>query len=288
MTPLTMTNIKASHLRIAFIGGGNMAAAIIGGLLKQHVQADHVLAIDPLPSARERLSSDYSVRVASEINQGENFLQTADLIVLAVKPAHLKEVLLQLQSILDPHDIKPILSIVAGVKIHDIANILGHQKIVRAMPNTPALISEGITGLFPGEAINKHHHQLVEWVCHAIGDAIWVENESLLDAVTAISGSGPAYVFALLEHLQTAGQKLGLSAEQAKLLAAKTFVGAGLLALKSEDSPAELREKVTSKGGTTFAALEVLKNKSWGEIMQEAVLAANHRAQEMGNEFSKN
>jgi pyrroline-5-carboxylate reductase len=155
------------------------------------------------------------------------------------------------------------------------------------MPNTPALIQKGITGLYAGQHVNQQDIQLINLVCQSIGTSLWVNQEVLLDAVTAISGSGPAYVFSMIEHLTNSGIQLGLTAEQAKLFATHTIIGAGQLALNSSDSASQLREKVTSKGGTTFAALEILNQRSWGVALEDAVQAANHRAKEMGDDFSK-
>ena len=273
--------------KISFLGGGNMASAIISGLIQQGFESQNLLAIDPLPTARNFLTDKYGIRTAKDVSQCENFLQVSQLIVLCVKPQQLREALIELESTLahlaDPKILT--LSIVAGVRVEDIAKQLGHARIVRAMPNTPALIQKGITALFAGQHVNTQDISFIDVVCQSIGSAIWVQKETLLDAVTAISGSGPAYVFSMLEHLIQSGQALGLSAEQAKLLAIQTIIGSGELALSSTDSASQLREKVTSKGGTTFAALEVLQKHSWGDAREEAVHAANRRAQEMGDEF---
>jgi len=279
----------SENIKISFLGGGNMASAMISGLIQQGFLPNNLLAIDPLPTARTSLSEQFNIRTATDVSQCENFLEISQLIVLCVKPQQLLEAITQLNVSLAHLSGSQILtlSIVAGVRIADIAKQLGHARIVRAMPNTPALIQKGITGLYAGQHVNQQDIQLINLVCQSIGTSLWVNQEVLLDAVTAISGSGPAYVFSMIEHLTNSGIQLGLTAEQAKLFATHTVIGAGQLALSSKDSASQLREKVTSKGGTTFAALEILNQRSWGLAIEDAVKAATQRAKEMGDEFSK-
>jgi pyrroline-5-carboxylate reductase len=279
----------SENIKISFLGGGNMASAMISGLIQQGFLPNNLLAIDPLPTARTSLSEQFNIRTATDVSQCENFLEISQLIVLCVKPQQLLEAITQLNVSLAHLSGSQILtlSIVAGVRIADIAKQLGHARIVRAMPNTPALIQKGITGLYAGQHVNQQDIQLINLVCQSIGTSLWVNQEVLLDAVTAISGSGPAYVFSMIEHLTNSGIQLGLTAEQAKLFATHTVIGAGQLALSSKDSASQLREKVTSKGGTTFAALEILNQRSWGLALEDAVKAATQRAKEMGDEFSK-
>jgi len=279
----------SENIKISFLGGGNMASAMISGLIQQGFLPNNLLAIDPLPTARTSLSEQFNIRTATDVSQCENFLEISQLIILCVKPQQLLEAITQLNVSLAHLSGSQILtlSIVAGVRIADIAKQLGHARIVRAMPNTPALIQKGITGLYAGQHVNQQDIQLINLVCQSIGTSLWVNQEVLLDAVTAISGSGPAYVFSMIEHLTNSGIQLGLTAEQAKLFATHTVIGAGQLALSSKDSASQLREKVTSKGGTTFAALEILNQRSWGLALEDAVKAATQRAKEMGNEFSK-
>lgn len=281
--------IPTNQIKIAFLGGGNMASAIISGLIKQGFEPQNLLAIDPLPAARNQLTEQFKIRTATDLSQCGNFLEVSQLLVVCVKPQQLLEAISQLKNSISQLSEPKLLtlSIVAGVRITDIAQQLGHSRIVRAMPNTPALIQMGMTGLFAGQNVNQKDIELINMVCNSIGASIWVSKESLLDAVTAISGSGPAYVFSMIEHLTKSGQELGLSNEQAQLLATQTVIGAGELALRSSESAGSLREKVTSKGGTTFAALEVLRQRAWGEALEEAVHAANLRAKEMGDEFGK-
>lgn len=281
--------MTTEHIKVCFLGGGNMASAMISGLIQQGFNSQNLLAIDPLPSARNPLVEKFNIRTAADLSQCKNFIAVAQLLVLCVKPQQLLEATSQLQAnnLLLQNPQLLILSIVAGVRIADITKKLGHTRIVRAMPNTPALIQQGITGLYAGPHVNQTDTQLIDTVCQSIGASTWVDKESLLDVVTAISGSGPAYVFSLIEHLTQAGQDLGLSSAQAKLLATQTVIGAGQLALSSPDSAGQLREKVSSKGGTTVAALDVLRQRLWGEALEAAVQAAHQRAQEMGDEFSQ-
>lgn len=276
-------------VRIAFIGGGNMASAIIGGLINHGTAPDDILAIDPFPGSRDNLEKTFKVRVAADCETSSNFLAIADLVIFAVKPQQFKEAAHQFtlaRSAQISSEKNPlILSIAAGIRLVDISRWLKTQRVVRAMPNTPALVGKGVTGLCSAQTLSKNDQNLVEKACEAIGKFVWVDKESLIDVVTAVSGSGPAYVFAFLEALQAAGQAQGLHEDQAKVLALETLVGAATLAANSSDSPTVLREKVTSKGGTTFAALEVLKEKSWANILSLAIDAAAKRGAEMGEEF---
>jgi pyrroline-5-carboxylate reductase len=279
--------MTTTSLRIAFIGGGNMAAALIGGLIKNGAQAQDILAIDPMQATRDNLVKNFQIQVASDCDAAKAFLAASDLVIFAIKPQQFFEAATQFKSALNGPATPLILSIAAGIRIEDMVRWVGYDRIVRAMPNTPALISKGVTGLCANKSISASDRRNVELACQAVGSYTWVDTENLIDAVTAVSGSGPAYVFAFLEALQAAGVNQGLNNEQAKLLAIETLVGAAMLAANSEDSPTTLREKVTSKGGTTFAALEVLREKQWGSILNEAIDAAAKRGAEMGQEFGK-
>jgi pyrroline-5-carboxylate reductase len=207
---------------------------------------------------------------------------------MAVKPQQFKEAASELALVLKSLANKPLcLSVAAGIKTADMAKWLGHQRIIRAMPNTPALIGEGMTGLFADSNISAADQSLASSICEAVGKIVWVNSEKQMDDITAVSGSGPAYVFAFLESLEKAAIAQGLSQEQARLLAIQTLQGAAKLAAQSSESPATLRERVTSKGGTTYAALTVLEQESWANIMMKAVAAASDRSEAMGEEFSK-
>jgi pyrroline-5-carboxylate reductase len=264
---------------LAFIGGGNMASAIIGGLIKQGTPANRILVVEPFEEARQRLQSQFGVRV---LPSADASLGEAGLIVWAVKPQTFKEAAQQTRNFCANalH-----LSVAAGIRSDSIANWLGTQRVVRAMPNTPALVGLGQTGLFARAAVTAEDKAWVEQVVDTTGALLWVKDEPLLDAVTAISGSGPAYVFFFIEAMVEAGVKMGLTAEQATQLAIGTFEGASQLAKTASEPPSVLRERVTSKGGTTYAALTSMQNADMGELFQTALKAAQQRAHELGDEF---
>jgi pyrroline-5-carboxylate reductase len=277
-----------ANLKIGFIGGGNMASALIGGLIKQGAQAKNMFVADPFDQTRQRLERDLSIICAASVDKLTPHIESCDVLVMAVKPQQFKEAASELALVLKSLANKPLcLSVAAGIKTADMAKWLGHQRIIRAMPNTPALISEGMTGLFADSNISAADQSLASSICEAVGKIVWVSSEKQMDDITAVSGSGPAYVFAFLESLEKAAIAQGLSQEQARLLAIQTLQGAAKLAAQSSESPATLRERVTSKGGTTYAALTVLEQESWANIMMKAVAAASDRSEAMGEEFSK-
>jgi pyrroline-5-carboxylate reductase len=264
---------------LAFIGGGNMASAIIGGLIKQGTPADRILVVEPFEAARVRLQSQFGVRTLASADVS---LTQAGLVVWAVKPQTFKEAAQQTHAFCANalH-----LSVAAGIRSDSIANWLGTERVVRAMPNTPALVGLGQTGLFARTAVTAADKAWVEQVVATTGSLLWVKDEPLLDAVTAISGSGPAYVFFFIEAMVEAGVKMGLTEAQATQLAIGTFEGASQLAKTASEPPSVLRERVTSKGGTTYAALTSMQNAQVGELFQTALQAAQHRAHELGDEF---
>jgi pyrroline-5-carboxylate reductase len=265
---------------IAFIGGGNMATAIIGGLLRQGRAPDSILVVDPSESQRERLAAQ-GLRT---LPQADATLSEAALVVWAVKPQQFKEA----AAVVAPHTGAALhYSVMAGLRTDDMARLLGTGRIVRAMPNTPALVGQGVTGLFARQDVSVHERGEIDAIVAPTGAALWLEVEGQLDAVTAMSGSGPAYVYYFLEAMLQAGQAMGLSAEQSRTLALGTFTGATALASQSEDAPAVLRERVTSKGGTTYAALTHLESKGVKAAFVEAMQAACRRAGELGDEFGK-
>ena len=268
----------ASHHTIAFVGGGNMASAILGGLLKSGFAAHRLHVIEPLASQRQHLEP-LGVQVWAE---PEAFLSQADLVIWAVKPQVFKAAAQEVA----PWTHKALhLSVAAGITMTSLAEWLQAPRLVRAMPNTPALVGLGQTGLFANAAVSPEDKSLIEAVLQSTGEWLWLPNESLLDAVTAISGSGPAYVFYFLEAMCSAGESMGLSSQAAKQLAIGTLVGAGQLAAQSAETPAVLRERVTSKGGTTQAALDHMNHEALGEHFQAAMWAAHRRAQALGVEF---
>jgi pyrroline-5-carboxylate reductase len=264
-----------------------MASALIGGLIKQGAQAKNMFVADPFDQTRQRLERDLSVICAASIDKLAPHIENCDVLLMAVKPQQFKEAASELALVLKSLTNKPLcLSVAAGIKTANMTKWLGHQRIIRAMPNTPALIGEGMTGLFADTHISAADQSLASSICEAVGKIVWVKSEKQMDDITAVSGSGPAYVFAFLESLEKAAIAQGLSQEQARLLAIQTLQGAAKLAAQSSESPATLRERVTSKGGTTHAALTVLEQESWAQIMMKAVAAASQRSEAMGQEFS--
>ena len=264
---------------LVFIGGGNMASAIIGGLIQQGTPAHHIRVVEPFEEARHRLQAQFGVAVLA---QADATLSDVGLVVWAIKPQTFKEAALQTQDFLKNalH-----LSVAAGIRSDSIAKWLATERVVRAMPNTPALVGLGQTGLFARTAVTASDKAWIEAVVATTGALLWVNDESLLDAVTAISGSGPAYVFFFIESMVEAGVKMGLSTEQATQLAIGTFVGASQLAKSATEPPSVLRERVTSKGGTTYAALTSMQNSHMSALFQAALQAAQQRAHELGDEF---
>jgi len=264
---------------IAFIGGGNMASAIIGGLLKQGTPADRIQIVEPWAEQRAKLQAQFGI--AAEAAPGAA-LASAALVVWAVKPQTFREAALQA----GPHTGQALhLSVAAGIRSDSMASWLATERIVRAMPNTPALVGQGMTALFARPAVTAAERQTVERVIQTTGEHLWLAQEEQLDAVTALSGSGPAYVFYFIEAMVQAGTEMGLSREQAHQLAVQTFVGASALAKASSEPPETLRERVTSKGGTTYAALTSLERDGVRLQFMRAMHAARQRAAELGDEF---
>jgi pyrroline-5-carboxylate reductase len=266
---------------IAFIGGGNMATAMISGLLKQGFSTAHIDVVEPFAEARERLQSH--VGIAAQAETGP-FLSGASIVIWAVKPQSFKEA--ALQNRFHTRDALHI-SVAAGIPSDSIAKWLGNERVIRTMPNTPALIGKGITGLFARPAVTEADRQHAERVVSGMGQFLWLVNEGQLDAVTAISGSGPAYMFYLMEAMTAAGAEMGLERDQAYQLAVATFIGAGELARSSHEPPEILRQRVTSKGGTTYAAITSMDDSHIKDLFAKALHAAHRRAQEMGAEFGE-
>ena len=265
--------------RIAFIGGGNMASAIISGLIKQGHAAAQIDVLEPLAEARDKLLASFGITVQA---QAGAFLSAASMVVWAVKPQAFKEAALAVAA----HTAQALhLSVAAGIRSDSIAAWLGSQRIVRAMPNTPALIGQGISGLFARASVSSADKALVEQVMATTGESLWLDAEEQLDAVTALSGSGPAYVFYFMEAMTMAGVEMGLSREQSHQLAVSTFTGASTLAKTSAEPPQVLRQRVTSKGGTTFAAISSMEENDVRALFIDALYAARERAKELGDEF---
>lgn len=269
-------------MKIAFIGGGNMAGALIGGLLAKGYASDSVSVVEVVAQARDALASRYKVHVSESADE-RTF--GADTIVLAVKPQDMRSAVASLTGRLKS---QLVISIAAGIRLQDLARWLGgYAKLVRVMPNTPALIGAGIAGLYAGKEVSADERSRAEAILGAVGKTVWVADESLIDPVTAVSGSGPAYVFYFIESLEKAGVQLGLAPEAARNLAIQTFVGAARLAAESTEPPGTLRERVTSKGGTTEAALKVFAAQDIAGSIGKALKAASDRGAELGEILGK-
>jgi len=264
---------------IAFIGGGNMASAIIGGLIRQGLPPTQIEVVEPFGEARAALLRTHGITAL--VKPGPQ-LERARLVVWAVKPQTFREAAADTRAF-TPEAVH--LSVAAGIRSGTIAEWLGTERVVRAMPNTPALIGKGMTALFARPGLAPAERASVEQVITPTGDFLWVDDEKHLDAVTALSGSGPAYVFFFLEAMIQAGADMGLTREQAHKLAVGTFVGASELARKSDEPPELLRQRVTSKGGTTYAAITSLEQDQVHLQFMRALHAAKHRARELGDEF---
>jgi pyrroline-5-carboxylate reductase len=278
---MTSSSATSSQAAIAFIGGGNMAGAIIGGLLRQGMAAADIEVVEPFGEARDRLKAQYGVVALEHAGAA---LARAGLVVWAVKPQTFKEAAAQARA----HCANALhLSVAAGIRSDSIAEWLGTERVVRAMPNTPALVGKGMTALYARPAVSAMDKRRVEEAIATTGESLWVDGEAQLDAVTALSGSGPAYVFFFLEAMTRAGVEMGLSREQAYRLAVGTFAGASELARASDDPPELLRQRVTSKGGTTYAAVTSMEQDRVQESFVKALHAARERARELGDEFGK-
>ncbi len=265
--------------RIAFIGGGNMASAIIGGLIKQGLPASQIDVVEPWAEAREILHSSFGLMAQAAPSVT---LEGAGLVIWAVKPQIFKEAAQPVRTFCQGalH-----LSVAAGIRSDSIAQWLGTERVVRAMPNTPALIGKGITALFARAAVTAADKARVSDVIATTGEVLWLEAEAQLDAVTALSGSGPAYMFYFMEAMTAAGAEMGLSPAQAYQLAVATFIGAGELARASSETPETLRQRVTSKGGTTYAAITSMEHDDVKAQFVRAMHAAGQRAKALGDEF---
>jgi pyrroline-5-carboxylate reductase len=287
MTDSTLSPL--AHAHITFIGGGNMGRALIGGLLASGLSTKQMIVVEPFTATAEKLKADFSLAVVNSIEQLHFDSKLEHVVVMAVKPQDFKQVAVSLA----PHiktitdDRLLIISIAAGIRLSSMARWLGRSRCVRAMPNTPALIGMGITGLCADASVDAQACSKAAALCNAVGQSVWVSDENLIDAVTALSGSGPAYVFAFLEALQSGGEKLGLDPASARALAYATLQGAAQLAVNSAESAGSLREKVTSKGGTTAAALAILKEEDWQGILEAALAAAAKRGKAMGDELAQ-
>ena len=268
-------------MNIAFIGGGNMARSLIGGLLARGWRAEQIAVADPLPAQLDALRAQFAVRVTDD---NAVAVRDADIVVLAVKPQEMRRAADGIRTSIAAK--RPLLiSVAAGIRASDIQRWLPGIPVVRAMPNRPALQGCGMTGLYATEDVSTERRTLAEQILGAVGATLWLEREQHMDVVTAVSASGPAYFFLLIEMLERAGIAQGLSADVSRKLAIETAYGSGAMAHAASEPPAVLREQVTSKGGTTAAALRVLEERRVREAFDAAIAAATHRAAELADEF---
>lgn len=264
--------------KISFIGGGNMAAALIAGIVKHDLGSTHILVAEPSEARRNELAKQFDVHTTAH---NSDAVQHADIVVLAVKPQIIPRVCSELSTYL-PQETPVIVSIAAGIPTSLLTRLLGvHVPIIRTMPNTPAEIGCGATGLYAINSVTAAQKKSAEAIMSSVGITVWVDDEALMDTITAVSGSGPAYFFQIIEAMEKAAIKLGLPAETARSLTLQTAYGAAKMAIESPESAEALRQKVTSPGGTTAAALNVLNHGNINNLFEHALIAAQHRAKEL-------
>ena len=271
-----------SNTRIAFIGAGNMAASLIGGLRAKGLDAGQIRASDPGAETRAKVNAEQGIDVFADNAEA---IKDADVVVLAVKPQAMKAVCEAIRPSLKPNQL--VVSIAAGITCASLNNWLGAQPIVRCMPNTPALLRQGVSGLFATAEVTAEQRQQAEELLSAVGIALWLNEEQQLDAVTAVSGSGPAYFFLLIEAMTAAGVKLGLPADIAAQLTVQTALGAAHMAVASDVDAAELRRRVTSPSGTTEAAIKSFQAGGFEALVEKALGAAAHRSAEMAEQLGQ-
>ncbi|TDM64333.1 pyrroline-5-carboxylate reductase [Acinetobacter pittii] len=274
-----MVMTSAVNSNICFIGGGNMAQALIGGLISRGLPPTRITVSDPVEQIRQLLQ-EKEVHVTQD---NVAAIKNADVVVLAVKPQVLATVLRPLKGLLSD---KLVISIIAGAEIQTISNLIDSNRIVRVMPNTPALVQTGAHGIYANDVVSTSDRELTSQILAATGLTIWVNSEAQIDAVTAVSGSGPAYFFYLMESMIRAGKNLGLDEKVATALTLQTALGAAQMAITSSNTPSELRKNVTSPNGTTQAALEVFDRAQISQNIQSALAAAQKRSQELAQELS--
>lgn len=273
-----------SQTRIAFIGAGNMASALIGGLIADGTAKDSIIASDPNTDQRSHLHDSYGI---CTVDNNADAISDADVVVLAVKPQLLQQVCNELSAHLKGKNCL-IVSIAAGIRCSTMSKWLNSDlPIVRCMPNTPAMLQVGATGLYATDNVSNEQRDQAERILRAVGITLWVNEESDIDSVTAVSGSGPAYYFLMMEAMQAAAEKLGLPAETAKLLTLQTALGAARMALESQDDPATLRQKVTSPGGTTEQAILSFEENGLRDIFEQAMTAARDRSISLSEQLDK-
>lgn len=271
-----------THPRITFIGAGNMATSLIGGLLAQGIPASHIRASDPGAEQRAKVAAEFGIEL---FESNAEAIAGADVVVLATKPQVLKGVSQALAPSLQPGQL--IVSIAAGITCASLASWLGDVAIVRCMPNTPALLRQGVSGLYANAKVSAAQRLQAEQLLSAVGLALWLDEEQLIDAVTAVSGSGPAYFFLLIEAMTAAGEKLGLPRATAAQLTLQTALGAARMATESDVEAAELRRRVTSPNGTTEAAIKTFQAGGFEALVQQALDAAARRSAELAEQLGQ-
>jgi len=270
--------------KIVFIGGGNMARSLIGGLVADGLPAQQIHVLDTQTAVLKALQHDYNVHVHEDL---ANAVQSAEVILLAIKPQQIQDVVKALSTVWPANAV--LISIAAGIRLGDLDRWLQQPEaaIVRAMPNTPSLVQAGATALFANSQVNNHQRELAEGILRAVGLAIWLDDETKMDAVTALSGSGPAYFFLVMEAMENAAIELGLPQETARLLCLETAFGAAKMALESGVPAKQLRQQVTSPGGTTERAIHELEDGGLHGLFENALVAAALRARELGDQLGQ-
>jgi pyrroline-5-carboxylate reductase len=270
--------------KIGFIGGGNMATSLLGGLISDGFAAENIWIAEPDAGRREDLAARFGIHTGAD---NADVVNAVDVVVLAVKPQMLHEVCQEIAGAVQ--SCQPlIVSVAAGIRANDIDRWLGGDTaVVRTMPNTPALVKSGATALYANTKVNAEQRELAEAIMRAVGLTLWVEEESLMDAVTAVSGSGPAYFFLLIELLQQSGTRLGLPEQDARLLALQTAFGAAKMALENSDDSTALRARVTSPGGTTERAITILEEGGIRDLFDKALQGARDRAGELADQLGE-
>lgn len=268
---------------LAFIGGGNMATSLIGGLLEKGYSSNNITVSDPMKENRDRLSQQFGINTTSDNNHA---VASADVVILAVKPQVMQQVAQGIQAALVHQPL--VISIAAGISMSSLQAWLGQETpIVRCMPNTPALVQTGAAGLFANTRVNSTQQTLAENILNAVGISCWLDDEDGIDAVTAVSGSGPAYFFLIMETMEQVGVELGLTQEVSRKLTLQTALGAAKMAIESDIDSAELRRRVTSPGGTTQRAIETFMEGGLTDLFRKAMTSAVERAQEMAKETAR-
>ncbi len=269
---------------IAFIGCGNMARSLIGGLIANDIDKSRLIAADPDAGQRQKIKDQFAIETLSDNSAA---IEQADVVLLAVKPQVMQEVIKNIAADLAGKG-KLLISIAAGIGVESMQSWLGsNEAIIRAMPNTPAMIQAGAAALYANKAATEAQKHIAESMLRSVGTAVWLEDESLMDSVTALSGSGPAYFFYFMEAMEKAAIELGMEEEMARLLTIETAVGAAKMALMSTHDPATLRQQVTSPGGTTEQALNIFNKNALDEIISKAMQAAKQRSIEMSEGLSQ-